>query len=82
MSATTATNDAPSIRERAILAPSSALSWLALTRDQAQILYWLIHENQAVIIRRCSPGIWNGLSQSLFDIERAGGAYIRELPPS
>ena len=68
------------VRERAMLAPSSELSWLALTTDQAQILYQLVHENRTDITRRWSHGIWDGLSEALCDVERAGGAYIRELP--
>lgn len=71
---------APAFRERAILAPSSQLSWLALTTDQAQILYQIVHENRDDITRGWSHGIWDGLSEALCDIERAGGAYIRELP--
>lgn len=71
---------APAVRERAILAPSSELSWLALTADQAQILHRVVRENRADITQRWSPGIYDGLSQALCDIERAGGAYIRELP--
>ena len=67
-------------RERAILAPSSELSWLALTSDQAQILHRVVYENRAEITTRWSPGIFDGLRQSLSDVERAGGAYIRPLP--
>lgn len=63
-----------------MLIPSSELSWLALTRDQAHILYQLVHENRANIMHRWSPGIWDGLAQALYEIEMAGGAYIRKLP--
>jgi len=63
-----------------MLAPSSEVSWLALTKDQAQILYQLVHERRADITHRWSPGIWSGLSEALCDIDRAGGAYIRDLP--
>jgi hypothetical protein len=73
--------DAPSGRQGAMLAPSSDLSWLALTTDQATILYRLVHEHRGDITKRWSYGIWDGLSQALSDIKTAGGAYIRPLPP-
>lgn len=63
-----------------MLASSSAVSWLALTRDQAQILNQIVLENGADIAQRWSPGILQGLCDSLHDIHRAGGAYIRGLP--
>ncbi len=64
-----------------MLAPSRELSWLAMTPDQAQILYQVVLENRANITQRWSPGICDGLSEALCEIDRAGGAYIRELPP-
>lgn len=71
---------APSVRERAMLAPSSELSWLALTTDQAQILSEVVAQNRSQICEQWSYGICDGLVQSLVDIERAGGAYTRGLP--
>jgi hypothetical protein len=68
-------------RQSAMLVPSSQLSWLAMTKDQAKILYQIVHENRADITKRWSAGIRDGLYQSLYDVERAGGAYIRLLPP-
>jgi hypothetical protein len=70
----------PPTREGAMLAPSAELSWLALTSDQARVLYQLVREQQADIKQRWSPGIWAGLHEALFDIEMAGGAYIHRLP--
>lgn len=52
-----------------------------MTPDQAQILYQVVLENRANITQRWSPGICDGLSEALCEIDRAGGAYIRELPP-
>ena len=70
-----------SFHEGAIVAPSSQFKWLALTTDQAQILCHVVRENRANITDRWSPGVWKGLSEALCDIDRAGGAYIRPLPP-
>jgi hypothetical protein len=72
---------APPVRPEPLLVPSSKLCWLALTSDQARILYRVVEENRANITHRWSPGIFDGLSVSLREIERAGGAYIRSLPP-
>ena len=63
-----------------MLVPSNELSWRVLTADQANILGRLVHENRANITHRWSAGILEGLSQSLRDIERAGGAYTCSLP--
>lgn len=71
---------APPVREGAMLVPSSELSWLAMTADQAQILYRVVHENSADIKQRWSPGICDGLCRALCEIDRAGGAYLRSLP--
>lgn len=68
------------VREHPLLLPSSKLSWLALTQDQARILYQVVRENRTDITRRWSPGIFDGLSTSLRDVDRAGGAYIRKVP--
>jgi hypothetical protein len=68
------------VRPDPLLVPSSKLSWLALTSDQARILYRVVQENRANITHRWSQGILEGLTESLADIERAGGAYIRKLP--
>ena len=65
------------VREGAILAPSNGFSWLTMTRDQAHILNQIIHKHRAGITDHWSPGIWDGLSQALCDIESAGGAYTR-----
>jgi hypothetical protein len=70
----------PTFRERSFLAPTSELSLLTLTADQAKILYKVVQLNRADITKRWSPGIFEGLSQALRDIDRAGGAYIRPLP--
>lgn len=75
------TDAAPPFRERAMLAPSSELNWLALTTDQARILYQVVRDQRADITVRWSPGICDGLSQALCEIERAGGAYIRTPRP-
>jgi hypothetical protein len=64
----------------AMLVPSSELSWLALTSDQAHILNQIIHRHRAGITECWSHGIFDGLSNSLCEIENAGGAYIREGP--
>jgi hypothetical protein len=69
------------VREGAMLAPSRDLSWLALTADQAGILYRLVQEHRGEITKRWSHGIWDGLSEALSNIKTAGGAYIRPLPP-
>jgi hypothetical protein len=71
----------PDSLRAALLVPSGDLKWLALTTDQAQILYELVRENRDDITRRWSHGIWDGLSEALRNIERGGGAYTR-LPPS
>jgi hypothetical protein len=63
-----------------LLVPSSELSWLALTSDQARILSRVVEQNRAYVTHRWSPGILDGLSEALGDIERAGGAYVRKLP--
>lgn len=63
-----------------LLVPRSELSWLALTSDQARILQRIIHDNRSQIRRQWSDGIFDGLGKSLHEVERAGGAYIRELP--
>jgi hypothetical protein len=63
----------------AILVPTKELSWLAMTADQAQILYQVIREQRANITERWSHGIFMGLSDSLCDIHRAGGAYTRPI---
>jgi hypothetical protein len=70
----------PPAREGALLVHSNELSWRALTSDQARILYRVVQENRANIKHRWSPGIFDGLSESLGEIERAGGAYVRSLP--
>lgn len=71
----------PELTDRTpMLVPTSGLSWLALTRSQAQLLHQVLNENRADITKRWSPGIFDGLAQSLCDIERAGGAYIPRLP--
>jgi hypothetical protein len=82
MSALAEVSDEPEGHSRpgSILAPTSEFSWLALTPDQAQILYRVVQESRADIARRWSHGIVEGLSQALRDIDRAGGAYIRTLP--
>lgn len=67
----------PLPQARAILLPSSQLSWLTLTRDQARILNQVVYENRETITKRWSSGIFDGLSGSLSDIDRAGGAYTR-----
>lgn len=66
-------------RPGGILVPTRELSWLSLTADQAQILHQIIHENRENITKRWSWGIFDGLSESLCDIERAGGAYTRPV---
>ena len=71
---------APSVREHAMLASSSELSWLALTTDQAQILSEVVAQNRSQICQQWSYGICDGLVQSLADIERAGGAYTHPPP--
>lgn len=63
-----------------MLAPRSELDWLAMTSDQAEILYQVIHENHRIITKRWSDGVFDGLCRSLCDIELAGGAYIRRVP--
>jgi hypothetical protein len=49
---------------------------LALTPEQARILYDLVQVNSALIEGRWSRGIWYGLVDALFWIECAGGAYV------
>lgn len=75
------TTPEPTVRERAMLVPSSELRWLAMTSDQAHILNQIVHRHRAGITERWSHGIFDGLSTSLSEIERAGGAYIRTVPP-
>lgn len=67
-------------RPRPLLVPRSELSWLALTSDQARILQRIIYDNRPQIRRQWSDGIFDGLTKSLYEVEGAGGAYIRELP--
>lgn len=49
---------------------------VALTSEQAQILYDLVEVNGSLIEARWSHGIWCGLLDTLLWIEAAGGAYV------
>jgi hypothetical protein len=62
-------------REGAMLAPRAEMTWLALTSDQARILLRLVQEGRADITQRWSHGIWDGLYESLRNIDSCGGAY-------
>lgn len=75
-------DQAPTFRERAMLAPSTELRWLVLTQDQAQILRQLVLENRGNITEQWSYGVFDGLCTSLCEIDNAGGAYIRYAPAS
>ena len=48
-----------------------------LTSEQAWILYGLVKEHRAAIIEGWSPGIYDGLLVSLMQIDRGGGAGLR-----
>ncbi len=73
--------DQPPRNPSPLLAPRNELTWRGLTADQARILLLLVEENRASITLRWSPGIVDGLAESLRDVTLAGGAYLREFPP-
>lgn len=49
-----------------------------MTPDQAELLYDLVKEHREAIIARRSFGILDGLLQALAQIDRGGGAYVRD----
>jgi hypothetical protein len=51
-----------------------------LTSDQAALLYDLVKEHRAAIVEKWAYGIYDGLRQSLMQIDRGGGAYLRSRP--
>ena len=51
-----------------------------LTSEQAALLYDLVKEHRPAIIQRWSFGIYDSLLLSLMQIDRGGGALLRNQP--
>lgn len=51
-----------------------------LTPDQAALLFDLVKEHRMPIVARRSYGVWDGLLMSLSQIDRGGGAFLRNRP--
>jgi hypothetical protein len=51
-----------------------------MTSEQAAFLYDLVQEHHAAIVAKRSPGVFDGLLVSLAQIDRGGGAILREQP--
>lgn len=49
-----------------------------LTSEQAGILYDLVEANREALVSKWGFGVFDGLLQSLTNIERGGGAYVRD----
>jgi hypothetical protein len=53
---------------------------LIQTSEQAAFLYGLVKEHQPAIVERRSFGFYDGLLMSCAQIDRGGGAILREHP--
>lgn len=49
-----------------------------MTSDQAEFLFDLVKEHRAAIVAKRSFGVWDGLLLSLSQIDRGGGALLRD----